>query len=293
MLTKLKSTLGLFAGILCYLGPQITLTIILFGGPVLKTLLCIALVYQYLFLTDWEGYRRFINWLAPYHFFKEDDLILEEQITEKKNMFCFHPHGILVMSLPFSCLRHPILFKAKMLASRGVSMAPLSGILLKWLGGYEISPKKFKQYLEDEENLCFSPGGFEEATISDHRRDRVFIQNRKGFVKYALEYGYKMYPCYTFNENKAYYTYNGFEKFRLWLNKYKIPAAIFIGKYWIFPNDDLKFYTVVGKGIECPKIDHPTKEQIDEYHQKYVEELKRIYDVYKEKYGGSQELEVL
>ena len=293
MLTKLKATLGIFLGMLCYLGPSITLAILLLGGPILKTLLVVALLYQYTFLTEWEGYRKFINWLGPYHFFKEDGLVLEEEITDQKNMFCFHPHGILVMSLPFSCLRHPVLFKSKMLASRAIALAPLSGIMLKWLGGFEVSPKQFKQYLTNGDNLCFSPGGFEEATISDHRRDRVFINDRKGFIKYALEYGYKLHPCYTFNENKAYFTFNGFEKLRLWVNKFKFPAAIFMGKYWIFPNDNLRFYTVIGKGIQCPKIDHPTKEQVDEYHTKYVDELKRVYYSYKDTYGGSDVLEVM
>lgn len=293
MLTKLKASLGLTAGFLCYLGPFFTLAIVLYGGIISKTILVILLAYQYIFLTNWDSYRKFINWLGPYNFFKENGLILEEEISENMNMFCFHPHGILVMSLPFSCLRHPILYKAKMLASRAICYTPLSGIFLKWLGGYEVSPNKFKEYLTNGDNICFSPGGFEEATISDHRKDRVFVRSRKGFIKYALEFGYKLYPCYTFNENKAYYTYNGLEKFRLWVNKFKFPAAIFMGKYWIFPRDDLKFYTVMGKGIQCPKIDHPTNEQIDEFHQKYIEELKRIFYTYKEKYGGSEQLEVL
>ena len=290
--TKLKSIIGIFAGQMCYLGPFITIFIIFAGGIISKTILFMLLIYQYCFSTDWLNYRKFVNWLGPYHFFKEDGLILEEEITENNNMFCFHPHGILVMSLPFSCLRHPVLFKSKMLGSRGVSLSPLSGLFFKWTGGFDISPSNFKQYLSNGDNLSFSPGGFEEATISDHRRDRVYVKNRKGFVKYALEYGYKIYPSYTFNENKAYYTFNGFEKIRLWFNKFKIPAAIFMGKYWIFPNDNLKFYTVMGKGIQCPKVDHPSHELIEEYHQKYVEELKRIFYSYKDKYGGSETLDI-
>ena len=45
-------------------------------------------------------------------------------------------------------------------------------------------------------NICFVPGGFEEATIFEHQKHKIFIKSKKGnieiqiltqgFVKYAL-----------------------------------------------------------------------------------------------------------
>lgn len=43
--------------------------------------------------------------------------------------------------------------------------------------------------------------------------------------------------------------------------------------------------TVIGKGIKCPKIENPKKEQIDYYHELYIEEIKRIFSAYREKAG--------
>lgn len=37
-----------------------------------------------------------------------------------------------------------------------------------------------------EKNIGFVPGGFEEATVFSHKEYRVFNNNRKGFIKYAL-----------------------------------------------------------------------------------------------------------
>lgn len=40
----------------------------------------------------------------------------------------------------------------------------------------------------------------QEATITCKDVDRVYIKERKGFVKYALEYGYDLVPAYTFGD---------------------------------------------------------------------------------------------
>lgn len=285
--------LGLFAGLMVYLGTTIFLILLYINNIYINIVLSIILFYQYFLQKETPGFRRFINKLAPYHYFKEDDLIIEESpLPSSKSMFCFHPHGILVMSLPFSCLRNEILFKSKMLVFGGLLYMPISGLFVKLLGGHPVSSPYFKKFLNKGENISFSPGGFEEATISNHREDRIFIKNRKGFIKYALEYGYKVFPAYTFNENKAYLTWNGLEKFRLWLNKWKFPGAVFWGKFYFFPINDLKFYTVIGKGIQFPKIDNPNVEIVNEYHQKYINELENIFNKYKNIYGGSDKIKI-
>jgi len=43
--------------------------------------------------------------------------------------------------------------------------------------------------------------------------------------------------------------------------------------------------TVCGKGIELPKIENPSKEDIDKYHQIYIKGLKDLYDINAPKYA--------
>jgi len=43
--------------------------------------------------------------------------------------------------------------------------------------------------------------------------------------------------------------------------------------------------TVCGKGIELPKIENPSKEDIDKYHQIYIQGLKELYHTYAPKYA--------
>ena len=55
-----------------------------------------------------------------------------------------------------------------------------------------------------------------------------------------MKYGYNIYPIYVFNENKLYKTFDFFYQVRIWLNKFKIPGTLFLGKYGYpyFPFDD-------------------------------------------------------
>ena len=71
------------------------------------------------------------------------------------------------------------------------------------------------------------PGGFEEATLTVPDELRIYIKERKGFVKYALEHNYTIYPVLSINEHKMFWTFKYFLKFRLWINKFKIPAVLY------------------------------------------------------------------
>ena len=125
--------------------------------------------------------------------------------------------------------------------------------------------------------MTFVPGGFEEATLTSHKEYRVFLKNRKGFIKYALKFNYKVHPVFVFNENKCYKTSDFLLSFRVWLNSFKLPSAIFYSKYGIIPNPYLNIVIVIGKPIILPYIPKPKKEEVTFYHNLYMEELKKLF----------------
>lgn len=53
----------------------------------------------------------------------------------------------------------------------------------------------------------------------------MYLRNRKGFIVYALRYGYRVSPVYTFGEELLYSSFERWPNFRLWLNKWKIPCG--------------------------------------------------------------------
>jgi hypothetical protein len=65
----------------------------------------------------------------------------------------------------------------------------------------------------------------------------------------ALKTGYKICPVLIMNEHKMFKTTDFALKFRLLLNKLKMPAAAFFGRFGMFPDHNLDIYTIIGKPI--------------------------------------------
>lgn len=128
--------------------------------------------------------------------------------------------------------------------------------------------------MKSRRSVSLVPGGYEEATLTSEKEYRCYLKNRKGFVKFALMYGYKLHPVFVFNENKCFKVTDTLMNFRLFLNQWKLPSAVFFPKkYLIMPDPNLEIYIVIGKGLQLPRIEKPTKEQVDKYHTMYLEEL--------------------
>ena len=117
---------------------------------------------------------------------------------------------------------------------------------------------------------------------------------RKGFVKYCLQFGYRLHPVYSFGEEKSFSTFTWFLNLRLKLNQFGIPGVLFWGDKWIpfFPRRDARIVTVIGDAIELPHIEEPSKEDVDKWHAIYVEELKKLFEKHKETLGIKEELEI-
>jgi hypothetical protein len=80
------------------------------------------------------------------------------------------------------------------------------------------------------ENLSTLPGCCQEATLYRRNEHRVFIKQRKGFIKYALMYGYTVHPSNIFGEEKTYLAASWLQEKLMFLNKWKLPAVAFMGK---------------------------------------------------------------
>jgi len=59
------------------------------------------------------------------------------------------------------------------------------------------------------------------------------------------------------------------------------------------PRSDLDLVTVVGKSIILPQIPSPTKEDIDKYHQVYIDALVDLFNRNKIKYAADPKSELM
>ena len=139
-------------------------------------------------------------------------------------------------------------------------------------------------------HLALIPGGFEEATltINSPTVERVYIKNRKGFIKLCLQQGYQVRPVYSFGEVEAYDNVQGQFSLRLLMNRYGIPAVIPFGWFPLpcLPKPNVNLLVVVGPPLVLPKVAQPSKEDVQTWHDKYMEALQALYHRYKvEAYG--------
>jgi len=139
-------------------------------------------------------------------------------------------------------------------------------------------------------------GGAEEALDAHPGTHILTLRRRKGFVKIALQNGAHLVPVYSFGENEIYtQTENPKGSMtRAIQTAFKrligVSPPIFHGR-GIF-NYTFGFLpyrkpmnTVIGAPIKTKRIPHPTIEQIDEYHEKYMTALNQLFEKHKTKFG--------
>jgi hypothetical protein len=278
---KIAALFCVCLGVLNFTAWMIAIFIAFFGNTYARIILLILLIYQFLFAKRRESYRQLLRTMKAYNYFKSYNLHLEEEPKPSHCLFSFHPHGVMSVGVTLAFSINEFFYKTSFCVSRALTYVPLSGLFARLMGVEGVDNKTFETLMDQGKNISFLPGGFEEATLTANDEERVFIKNRKGFIKYALKYGYSVYPCYTFGENNLFMTFTRWEKLRLLFNKIKLPGVLFISKYLWLPSNEVDLYTVVGKPIDLPKIEKPTSEEVDKYHSIYIQELSSVFNRHK------------
>ena len=216
-------------------------------------------------------------------------------------MVAMAPHGILTIG--FTCLAGSIEMEPseiKWLVTDALKWLPFIRDIMSWVNIHACNKKLMQKFMKRGDNLALLPGGFEEATMYLRGHHRIFIKNRKGWIKYCLQYGYDIQPGHIFGEELTYWQLdagNWGKDFRFWLNKMHIPGTIFCGKWWCpyLPDHNIDINVVITKPMKLPQIDNPTPEEVDKYHTMYIDTMKKLFDTHKGQYaatGNNAQLEI-
>ncbi|KAI9912614.1 hypothetical protein PsorP6_006390 [Peronosclerospora sorghi] len=215
-----------------------------------------------------------------------------------RSMFAFHPHGVLSNGFAINGAHHMTFERAdcRWLVAESFFWFPIVREVLNWMDFSTVAKATFQRVMPTGQNIGLIPGGFEEATLYRRGKHRVYIKKRYGFIKLALQYGYKVHPVYTFGEEYAYHTFPSLLRLRLKLNEFKVPGVVFFGRLHCcyLPRPDVDLITVVGKPLRLPYIENPTRDEVRKYHKVYVKALQLLFDRYKRVYAvdPNAELEV-
>jgi len=239
---------------------------------------------------------------------KED--IIEDAISPGA-MLCYHPHGVIPLGFSFNGGLREKAKRPEDYLPAGIKVSansmgveapvlfriPFLSTVLKLWGACLPAEKSIMRRKLFDKFVPFGilPGGIEEIAIHEHGKENVYIKTRVGFIKYGLEYGYKIIVVYTFGESDQYHSITILQSMNLWLIKsfgFALPA--FWGRAFnpLLPKGG-GLHSVVGEAIQLPKIANPSKEDVAKWHGVYVDALVRLFDRYKGDFGyGSRKLQI-
>ncbi|KFP27247.1 2-acylglycerol O-acyltransferase 2, partial [Colius striatus] len=144
--------------------------------------------------------------------------------------------------------------------------------------------------------LAIIVGGAQEALDARPGSCTLMLKNRKGFVRLAIEHGTPLVPIFSFGENDLYdQVRNPKGSCLRWLQhrlqrimSISLPLfharGIFQYSFGLMPYRR-PICTVVGKPIPVQKKYKPSEEEVDRVHQKYLDELCKLFEEHKAKYN--------
>ena len=146
----------------------------------------------------------------------------------------------------------------------------------------DASNKSLSRWLGKGKSVVLYIGGIAELFLVSRSEERLFARKRKGFIKLALRTGAEVVPVYFLGNTSVLSVLTGGT-----LRRVARSTGITLTWFWgwggsLIPRPN-KIIGVLGKplGIPTTPIPEPTQEQIDEFHDKYLAEVKRLFDTYK------------
>lgn len=244
--------------------------------------------------STWLSYST-IEWFRSWRCFRDAARYLRLRLVKTHELdpkhahiFAYHPHGIISMganaALSTNGCGFPSVFPG--IHRWGVTlhqifMVPFYREWLLSIGFLVADKQTLEKKLRDGDSIVLIPGGAAEALYATSERMVLYLSNRRGFIKLAMETGAAIVPCIGFGENDVFHTF--------------VPSAGFLQKLthkirrftrfstpimtWPIPKRP-KVAIVVGKPIFFPQGSNA-----DENHKVYVKALRDLYESHQAQYG--------
>jgi 1-acyl-sn-glycerol-3-phosphate acyltransferase len=205
-------------------------------------------------------------------------------------IFCAIPHGVA----PLGITAYPLwskLWNDKICHWAGAPVLfkiPLISYFIKKMG---YIPAKSQNILETltkkEENVGLILDGIA-GMFQAANEEIAHVKARKGIVKIALRAGAPIVPVYGFGHTKLWTVIvdplGVLEKLSDYVEASLTP---FFGRFGWFlgPPRRVPVTVCLGEPVVCPRIQDPTKEQVDKYHQQLLDSYQQLFDKHKAAYG--------
>ncbi|KAK7598067.1 hypothetical protein V9T40_006302 [Parthenolecanium corni] len=257
--------------------------------------------------TPYQGGRKiyFLRNLRIWDYYRDYfpvGLVKTAELPADKNyIFCVYPHGIVsaasFLNFQSNANNFDELFPGidtRIVVLNSNFKIPIAREFYLAAGGIPATEQSMIYCLQSKPgaSCVLMPGGAREALSSFPGQCSTILKNRRGFVRIALKTGSSLVPVYSFGENEIFDQISG--KWVTWLQNKLVSflglapcllkgRGFFQYSFGLLPHRR-PIVTVVGKPIDVPKDPNPSKELIDEFHEKYEEALVELFDENKEKF---------
>ncbi|KAG8169622.1 hypothetical protein KVR01_000367 [Diaporthe batatas] len=297
--------------------------------PLLWPLLIIYLV-SILFSTDAvdgklrrrkEWVRRLPIWRYFAEYYPAKLHKTHDLVPTRKYIFGYHPHGIISHGAWAAFATDALGFSEKfpgitnsLLTLDSNFRLPLYREYVFSMGVLSVSKESITNILtrggRNGEGMgravTIVVGGARESLEAQPRTTRLIINERKGFVKLAIRTGADLVPVMAFGENDLYDQLDphkhpwlhGLQRHVLRVWKFTVPLlhgrGIFNYDVGMMPYRR-PLNIVVGRPIKVVQADNPDNAEVDRLHDLYVEELRAVWDRYKDEFARDriEEMEFL
>uniref|UniRef100_A0A8C4R1L3 Acyltransferase n=1 Tax=Eptatretus burgeri TaxID=7764 RepID=A0A8C4R1L3_EPTBU len=256
--------------------------------------------------TPYEGGRK-VTWVREWTMWRylcdyfPAKLVKTTELPPNKNyLFGYHPHGLMSIgafchfategsgfSLTFPGLHAHLatlyfnfympLYRDYLMAG-GVCPASRSalGSLLSHPGGGNV--------------VAIVIGGAAEALACHPGATSLHLNQRRGFVRLALQHGADLVPVYSFGENETYkqHTFPDgslIRRVQEWCRQtLSFSPCALRGSWGILPFRT-PIHTIVGAPIPVPLVPDPPAELVERIHERYAAALVHLFDTHKCSFG--------
>jgi Diacylglycerol acyltransferase len=206
-------------------------------------------------------------------------------------IFCVVPHGVA----PIGIAAYPLwsrLWNDKLChwtAAPSVLNIPLVGYSMKKLGYIPASQAPIlKTLMEQEENVGIILDGIDGMFACCAQQEIAAIRQRKGIVKIALKAGVPLVPVYGFGHTSLWTILVDPWGILQYLSKVLgISLVPFFGRFGWFlgPPRRIAVAVCLGEPVICPRMDNPTQDEIEKYHEQLLLAYQELFEKHKAAYG--------
>lgn len=261
------------------------------NAPLMLSLALVMLASLWIARQPWRNFADNAMFAAWRSYFRLR-IFRECPTPEKKALYAVFPHGVFPIGLLLSsgCVQHsfpehsPNAHRRALIASVFFYI-PVLSTLLTWLGCIPASSSNVLATLK--RGSCYLlPEGIAGVFLTSRQKEQVYLKNRRGFVRLAMQAGASLVPVYVFGHSHLLDVLPGAgSSLEALSRRLRVSLMFFFGKYYFPIPRAIPLTVVMGTPISLDKVENPSEEQVNAAHAAFCAALVSLFDKHKDAVG--------